>query len=79
MNDHDEEERLVAIVSPWQNLRALAKKQFRVESLPTQKMVMVWREDLQGEQELGDELRKLGVKTMELKKRLVTLSWKDRM
>ena len=46
-------EKLVAVISPWDNLSAVVKKSFRVESLPEEKKVMVWREDLQTEQALA--------------------------
>ena len=41
-----DEERLVAVVSPWNRLSELVKRNFRVVSLPREKMVAVWRDDL---------------------------------
>lgn len=73
-----EEERLVAIVSPWDNLSKLIKNKFRVESLASEKKVMVWREDLQDKQALGDELKKLGFNSAVLATKKVTTRWQDR-
>jgi hypothetical protein len=71
-----EQERLVAVISPWEKLAALAKRQFRIESLPSQKKVMVWRDDLQSEQKLADELKSAGVSAMEVCRRRIT-NWKE--
>ena len=70
-----EGKKLVAVVSPWEKLPDLAKNKFRIESLQRQKMVMVWREDLQTEKKLTDVLEKVGVKTFEVKTRKVTTKW----
>jgi hypothetical protein len=70
-------ERLVAVISPWDNLSAVVKKNFRVESLPEEKKVMVWRDDLQTEQALATELKSLGVAAVEVRKKNVTAKWQD--
>jgi hypothetical protein len=70
------EERLVAIISPWDKLPDLVKKNFWVESLPAEKKVLVWREDLQKEADLTAELKKTGVSAHELRTARVTTSWK---
>ena len=49
-------EKLVAIVSPWEKLPVLARRNFRIESLPTEKKVQVWRDDLQSPELLTAEL-----------------------
>jgi hypothetical protein len=72
-----EDKKLVAVISPWEKLSELVKKQFRLESLPTEKKVMAWREDLQDEQSLLEELKKLGVKEVELRQRHVVTRWQD--
>ena len=71
-----EKDKLVAIISPWEKLPALAKKSFRIESLPVEKMVMVWRDDLQTEQALTQELRQTGINSFELTQRK-TVNWKE--
>ena len=73
-----EEERLVAIVSPWDNLSKLIKNKFRVESWAAEKKVMVWREDLQDKQALAEELKKLGFSSADITSRKVTTRWQDR-
>lgn len=70
-----EKDRVVAIISPWEKLSEVVKHKFRVESLPAEKKVMVWRDDLQTEQELTAELRKIGVVSSELRKKAPT-EWK---
>jgi hypothetical protein len=70
-------EKLVAIMSPWDNLPALVKKDFRVETLPAEKKVMVWRDDLQSAEKLTAALAKLGVTAVELRKARVT-NWAQR-
>ena len=72
-----EEKKLVAVISPWDKLSELVKKQFRLESLPAEKKVMVWREDLQDEQQLSSELKKVGVTEVELRQRKVITRWQD--
>lgn len=67
-----ENERLVAVVSPWEKMSEIAKRKFRVETLPAEKMVMVWRDDLPTEQELLAELAKIGIVSPELRKRGIT-------
>jgi hypothetical protein len=61
-------EKLVAIVSPWEKLNDLAKRHFRVESLPAEKRVMVWRDDLQSEKALLAELKSVGILSPEIRK-----------
>jgi hypothetical protein len=70
-----EKERLVAVISPWDKLPNLVKKSFRMESLPAEKKVMVWRDDLQTEQALSDELRKVGIMSAEIQQKPIT-DWK---
>jgi hypothetical protein len=70
------QERLVAVVSPWEKLVDLAQRQFRIESLPKEKKVMVWRDDLQSEQELTAALKEAGLKTIEVCRRRIT-DWKE--
>jgi hypothetical protein len=70
-------EKWVAVISPWDKLSAVVKKNFRVESLPEEKKVMVWRDDLQSEQALAEELKQLGVGAAELRKKKVTARWQD--
>jgi len=72
-----EDERLVAVVSPWSRLNELVKQGFRVESLPAEKHVMVWRDDLQTERKLTGALEKLGITWVEIKRRRVTTKWRD--
>jgi hypothetical protein len=67
-----EKERLVAVVSPWEKISELAKRQFRIESLPEEKRVMVWRDDLPTEQELTTELKKIGIGAAEVRKKKPT-------
>jgi hypothetical protein len=73
-----EDEKLVAVISPWDKLSGVIGNDFRAQSLPAEKKVMVWRDDLQSEQALIDELKKLGVTSVELRKKKVTASWRDR-
>ncbi len=72
-----DEEKLVAIISPWERLSDLVKRKFRVESLPTEKKVMVWRDDLQSDQELEAELKRIGINSVDVRKRRVTGRWQD--
>mgnify|MGYP005834653477 CR=1 FL=1 len=72
-----EEERLVAIISPWEKLSHVVKRKFRVESLPAEKKVAVWRDDLQTEAKLTEELNKLGIRDIEVRRRRVTTRWQD--
>jgi hypothetical protein len=69
-------DRLVAIVSPWEKISDLVKHKFRIESLPAEKKVMVWRDDLQSEQELIAELKSIGVTSSEIRERPIT-NWKE--
>ena len=70
------EERLVAIISPWEKLSELVKNKFWVESLPAEKKVMVWREDLQTAPTLTKELKAAGITAMEVRTNSVTTNWK---
>ena len=70
-----EQEKLVAVVSPWEKIPELAKRKFRIESLPEEKRVMVWRDDLQSEPTLLAELTKIGIMSPELRKKSPT-EWK---
>ena len=72
----NEKEILVAVISPWEKLRELAKNNFRVESLPAEKKVMVWRDDLQDEQALSAALEQAGIASVELRRGSVT-NWKS--
>ena len=71
------EEKLVAVVSPWDKLPELVKRKFRVESLPAAKLVMVWRDDLETPEKLTAALASLGVTPSEVSKRSIT-NWKER-
>jgi hypothetical protein len=71
------EERLVAVISPWEKLTDLVKRQFRVESLAAEKLVMVWRDDLQSKEQLESELKQIGVKTVEIRTKRVTARWQE--
>jgi len=68
-------ELLVAVVSPWEKLSELVKRKFRVESLPAEKKVMVWRDDLQTEKKLAAELAQIGVNEVQIVKKRPT-EWK---
>jgi hypothetical protein len=72
-----DEEKVVAIISPWEKLSDLVKRQFRVESLPAEKKVMVWREDIANEEELRGELHTVGIKSADVMRRKVTARWQD--
>jgi len=71
----NEREKLVAVISPWEQIHALAEHEFRMESLPTEKKVMVWRDDLQSEAALADTLKKVGIVSFEVRMKAVT-NWK---
>ena len=72
-----DEEKVVAIISPWEKLSDLVKRQFRVESLPTEKKVMVWREDISNEEQLRGELQTVGIQAADVMRRKVTARWQD--
>jgi hypothetical protein len=72
-----EEERVVAVVSPWDNLANLVKKKFRVESLPREKKVLVWREDLTTEEKLVAAVKEAGIETVEVRRRRVMEEWEE--
>ena len=71
------EEKLVAVISPWEKLPELVKKKFWVESLPAEKKVMVWREDLQNSEALTKELKSVGITAVEIRTSPVTSNWKN--
>ena len=73
-----EEEKLVAIISPWEKLSEVVRAKFRVESLPRPKKVMVWRSDLQQNDKLEAELRGIGIREFELCRKKVVTQWDDR-
>ena len=68
--------RLVAVISPWEKVSEVVKHNFRMESLPAEKKVMVWRDDLESEERLTEELKKLGITSVEVRKKRTT-NWKD--
>ena len=70
-------EKLVALISPWEKLSVVVQHNFRIESLPAEKKVIVWREDLQAEEALTEELKRLGVPAIELRRKRVTANWED--
>ena len=72
-----EPEKLVAVISPWEKLSEVAKRKFRVESLPEEKKVAVWRDDLQSEEKLAQELGRIGIASVELRKQKVTARWQE--
>ncbi len=65
-------EKLVAIVSPWEKLPLLARRNFRIESLPAEKKVLVWRDDLQSAESLTAELTQVGVAPVEVRTSRIT-------
>jgi hypothetical protein len=71
----EKQDKLVAVMNPWDKLSAVVKKKFRVESLPAEKRVAVWRDDLQTEQKLRDELCQLGITSVEVRTKNVMVSW----
>lgn len=73
----NEAEKVVAVISPWEKLPELVKLKFRVESLPTEKKVMVWREDLQTEDALRQELARIGIGEVEVRKQKVVAKWQN--
>ncbi len=68
-------DKLVAVVSPWEKISALVKRQFRIESLPNEKKVMIWRDDLQTEAALTEQLSQIGLLGAELRRNKIT-DWK---
>ncbi len=71
----DAKQKLVAVISPWEQLPQVVKKKFRVESLPEEKKVMVWRDDLQTDEDLEAELKAIGITAIELRRSTPT-EWK---
>jgi hypothetical protein len=71
-----EQKRMVAVISPWEKLAEVVKRKFRVESLPAEKKVVVWRDDLQTEQALISELQAAGVPSPEIREKRIT-NWKE--
>jgi hypothetical protein len=72
-----EEQRLVAVISPWHKLSELVKKGFRVHSLPREKKVMVWRKDLNGDKDLLSALEKAGIRSAEIRRRQAVTEWEQ--
>jgi hypothetical protein len=72
-----ESETIVAVISPWDKLSDLVKRKFRVESLPAEKKVMVWREDIHTRQAMEKELKKVGITSFEVRKGRVRAKWQD--
>jgi hypothetical protein len=72
-----EEERVVAVISPWDHLANLVKKGFRVESLPREKKVLVWREDLTHEKELVAAVKEAGIESVEVRRKKVMEEWEE--
>ena len=70
-------EKLVAVVSPWEKLGEVVKRDFRVESLPAEKSVAVWRDDLQTAETLTAELAGIGVTPIEIRTKAVTAKWQE--
>lgn len=68
-------DKLVAVVSPWEKISALVKRQFRIESLPNEKKVMIWRDNLQTEAALTEQLSQIGLLGAELRRNKIT-DWK---
>jgi len=73
----NEEERIVAAVSPWDHLANLVKKEFRVQSLPREKKVLVWREDLTNEEELVAAVKEAGIESIEVRRRKAMDEWEE--
>ncbi len=73
----EQRERLVAVVSPWEKLGEVVKRDFRVESVPAEKTVMVWRDDLQTAESLAAELKSIGVTPIEIRTAAVTAKWQN--
>ena len=73
----EEERRVVAVVSPWENLAALVKEEFRVQSLPREKKVFVWREDLKTEKKLVAAVKATGIEPIEVRTRSVISQWEE--
>lgn len=69
-------DQLVAVISPWEKISEVVKNHFRMESLPAEKKAVVWRDDLRTEQQLLDELRRIGIKVFEVRKKKPT-NWKE--
>ena len=73
-----EDEKLVAVISPWERLADAVKAGFRVESLPAGKGVVVWRADLHDSAMLEAELKSLGITPLEVRMKRVVTKWDDR-
>jgi hypothetical protein len=71
-----EADQIVAVISPWERISEVVKNRFRMESLPAEKKAVVWRDDLRSEQQLLDELKRIGIKVFEVRKRKPT-NWKE--
>lgn len=72
-----QEERVVAVISPWDNLGALVKRGFRVQSLPREKKVFVWRGDLNDEKRLVKAVNEAGIEEVEVRRRMVIEEWEE--
>ena len=72
-----EEEELVAVIPPWEKLSDLVKRKFRLESLPAERKVMVWRDDLQTKEDLQAELTEVGITSVEVRNNRVIGKWQD--
>lgn len=73
----EERERLVAVVSPWEKLGEIVKRDFRMQSLPAEKTVIVWRDDLQTAVALAAELKHIGVTPIDVRTMAVTAKWQE--
>lgn len=72
-----EERRIVAVISPWDNLSGLVNNGFRAQSLPREKKVMVWRDDLNEEKQLVAALKEAGIESLEVRTRPVVTEWEE--
>jgi hypothetical protein len=70
-------EKLVAVVSPWVKLGDVVKRDFRVQSLPAEKTVMAWRDDLQTPEALAAELAAIGITPIDIRTKAVTATWQE--
>jgi hypothetical protein len=73
----NQEEKLVAVISPWEKLNELIRRNFRLESLPEEKKVMAWRDDLQSRELLEAELHAAGIAAADVRSKKVTTRWRD--
>ena len=73
----NQEQKLVAVVSPWEKLAELVRRNFRLESLPEEKKVVAWRDDLQTRELLEAELHAAGIAAVDVRSQKVTTRWRD--